>query len=308
MTRDSIQFRRFSPDNPDNQKFVDFARQVLGSLVQINDHSRDFGRPSIVWQLVASDGSRLWLKHHETSRQFQRELMGLENYIPALGVQTWWSSPTLVAKDCETSVIVMTEVKGDTLGSSPTSTDEELTMFRLAGRFIRKLHDLENFESNQKTAQIDFRNRSEHYLSAGEASVDTETMHWARALVDQATNAGNLKPVPCHRDFSPRNWLIERSQSGIKFGVIDWERTGPDIWLQDMQRMVYDHWHGRPQLREAYFEGYGREPTESELLQLDVICLVGAIASISWANTHNDVNFANISRAVIERIRAQRPI
>lgn len=295
-----------SPANPDNQGFVDFARQEMGSLVQIDNFSRDFGRPSIVWRLVASDGSQFWLKHHETARQFQRELMGLERYIPSLGSQTWWSSPTLVAKNSEMDVILMTGVEGDVLGEAAISADEEWTMFRLAGRFIRKLHDLKSTDPNETTAPIDIRDRSEHYLTAGKASIDTETMRWARTLVDQACMAGEVKPVPCHRDFSPRNWLIDRSRSGIKFGVIDWERTGQDIWLQDFQRMVYDHWHHRPQLREAFFNGYGHEPTESEQLQLDVICLVGAIASISWANTHNDINFANISRKVIDRIRARR--
>lgn len=300
-------FEFHSPDHPDNLQFVDFAQREMGSEVQIENYSRDFGRPSIVWRLVASDGSRAWLKHHESSRQFERELIGLERFIPALGEQTWWSSPILVAMDRDAEVILMTEVEGEILDTAVTSTDEDRTMFRLAGRFVRKLHDLASFEPNEATVPIDLKDRSEHYLVAGETSIDAETMRWARGLVDQACRVGNITPVPCHRDFSPRNWLINRRQSGIKFGVIDWERTGHDLWLQDIQRMVYDHWHHRPHLRHAFFEGYGREPTDAEQLQLDTICLVGAIASVSWADRHHDTNFSSINRKVIERIRARHP-
>jgi hypothetical protein len=87
--------------------------------------------------------------------------------------------------------------------------------------------------------------------------------------------------------------------------VIDWERARWDLWGQDAQRMAYGDWHHKPHLREAYFEGYGREPTEGEALQLDTICLVTAIASISWAVRHNDASFVALSRAMIERIRAK---
>lgn len=298
-------FEFHSPDHPDNRQFVDIARREMGSEVQIQNYSRDFGRLSIVWRLVASDGSRVWLKHHESSRQFERELIGLELCIPALGDQTWWSSPILVAMDRDAEVILMTEVEGEILDTAVTSTDEDRTMFRLAGRFIRKLHDLASSGSDETIVPINLKDRSEHYLSVGEASIDAETMRWARALVDQACLAGNLGSVHCHRDFSPRNWLINRRRTGIQFGVIDWERTGQDVWLQDLQRMVHDHWHHKPQLRDAFYEGYGHHPTDLEQLQLDAICLVGAIASISWADRHHDANFSDMNRKIIARIRAR---
>lgn len=67
--------------------------------------------------------------------------------------------------------------------------------------------------------------------------------------------------------------------------------------------MGYDHFHREPHLREAYFEGYGREPSEDERLQLNAISLVASIAGISWATGHNDAQFVELSRTLIERIR-----
>lgn len=101
-----------SPDHPDNRPFVEFARREAGAEVRIDNFSRDFGRPSIVWRLTALDGSRAWLKHHEGRYLYVRELLGLEQFVPALGDQSWWSSPSLLAKNDEIEAILMTEVEG----------------------------------------------------------------------------------------------------------------------------------------------------------------------------------------------------
>ncbi|NKB58968.1 MAG: phosphotransferase [Alphaproteobacteria bacterium] len=293
-----------SPDHPNNHLFVGFAKQEMGAQVHIDNRSRDFGRPSIVWRLTGSDGSRVWLKHHKESRLYRRELIGLERFVPALGSQTWWASPTLVAKDDEIGVLLMTEVEGEPLDLAELNSSEEAVTFRLAGRFACKLHNLQLSNPEKIAASVHVRERLEFYLAEGESAVDSATAGWARELIELAC-AENCKLVPCHRDFSPRNWLVSKDKSGIKFSVIDWEHASWDLWLNDAQRMAYDHWHSRPQLREAYFEGYGRSLNEAESLQLDTICLATAIASIPWAITHNDENYVNTNRMVIERIRAK---
>ncbi len=200
-------------------------------------------------------------------------------------------------------VILVTGVEGKALEWSAVSADEETMMFRLAGRFGRKLHELELPTPDGIAATAYFCDRLEYYLAQGERALDSVTVDWARAIIDQACSANDIRRVPCHRDFSPRNWLIQRGESGIRFGVIDWERAGWDLWQEDVQRMAYDHWHRRPQLREAFFEGYGRGPTTAESFQLIAICLVNAIASVPWADRHNDDGYAAFNREVIERIR-----
>ena len=292
-----------SPDHPDNQRFIEFARLEMGSALKIDNFSRDIGRPSIVWRLTGSDGSRAWLKHHELPLLYERELLGLEQFVPALGPQTWWKSPSLIAKDDELEVILMTEVSGELLDSTPVSSDECTRMFQLAGKFIRKLHDADIRDPDGIDAGEYLRDRLQYYLGAGEKSVDEKTAAWAGELIDEACSFSGLRRVPCHMDFSPRNWLIQRGEEGTGFGVIDWERARWDLWLQDVQRMEYDHFHREPHLREAYFEGYGREPSEDEGLQLNAISLVTSIASIAWAAAHDDAQFVELSRAQIERIR-----
>ncbi|GEM_PF-1167830 len=292
-----------SPEHPDNQQFVDYAQRQIGSAVQIENRSRDFGRPSIVWRLRSSDGSLAWLKHHESATLYERELIGLEQFVPALGVQTWWQSPRVISRDDDLAVILMTEVEGELLDETPVSSDECTLMFKMAGRFIRKLHDVGIPDPDGIDPAEYLRDRLDYYLSAGEEAIDEQTATWVRELIHEASSLPGLQRVPCHMDFSPRNWLIQRNEEGTGFGVIDWERTRWDLWLQDVQRMEYDHFHREPHLRDAYFEGYGREPTEDEGLLLNTLSLVTAIGSIPWAISHNDEYFAELSRTQIERIR-----
>jgi Phosphotransferase enzyme family len=62
--------------------------------------------------------------------------------------------------------------------------------------------------------------------------------------------------VPCHRDYTPRNWLVD----GERLHVIDFEFARPDVWVNDLARLDSGAWRGRPELRAAFLAGYGREP------------------------------------------------
>ncbi len=291
-----------SPSNPKNERLLRFARCEMGSKVKIDDASRDFGRPSIVWRLTGGDGSSAWLKHHESGKLYRRELLGLEVIVPSLGEQTWWSSPTMISKNDEIEAVLMTGIDGDLLETASASHDEQKEMYRLAGRFSQMLHAVDLAAPDGLDAASHLRTSLEHYLNAGLGHVDKRTVNWARALIDRACLVGVAGRVPCHMDYSPRNWLADRGGGRIKFGVIDWERARWDLWLQDVHRMEYDHWHREPQLRVAYFEGYGRRPTNDEQLQADAMCAVSSIASIPWAIEHGDERFASLSRKMLDRV------
>jgi thiamine kinase-like enzyme len=110
-----------------------------------------------------------------------------------------------------------------------------------------------------------------------------------------------LKLVPVHCDYSPRNWLVEDGRNAI--GVIDWERARPGYWVEDFHRMTLDHWWRRPALRDAYFDGYGREPSEKERRQAGMVSLVNAIGGVPWAIGHGDTQFEAHNRRVIATLR-----
>ena len=176
-------------------------------------------------------------------------------------------------------------------------------MFALAGKFARKLHDIE-LESHGLGNSVDyFRDWGERYLAGADGVVDVKTMEWARAAFDNGSAFTNVRFVRAHMDYSPRNWLIDRHEEGIRFGIIDWERARIECWLQDAQRMEQDHWHREPLLKDAFFDGYGHRLTELEERQLRLLTLVSSVASVPWAIKFGDSQFEQRSLEIIERLK-----
>ena len=68
--------------------------------------------------------------------------------------------------------------------------------------------------------------------------------------------------------------------------------------------MIQDHWIREPQLREAFFTGYGREPSELEWRQANQVVLINAVGGVPWSISHGDSEFEKLNRAVIERLKS----
>ena len=291
------------PNAPENEALRAFATSVLGDKSVFADVSRQAGRRSIVWRVAVKSGEHYYLKRHEAQRLYAREIHALQEWLPLLPEPTWWSTAALIAKSDELGAAILTEVKGGIVDSTPVTPDERLEMFKLAGRFANLLHSLPyEDESGEDYAEY-FVGRFETYMDMAKPYLNADTIRWARNVVGAGEAFAGVKRVVVHCDYSPRNWLIDRRQEGIRFGLIDWERTRPEHWLQDAQRMAQDHWARQPELRQAFFEGYGRQPTVWEERQLNLLVLTNAIPSIPWAIDHHDDRFVALSRAAIERLR-----
>lgn len=288
-------------NRPENTLIKEFAQSILGPDLRFENRSREFGRRSVVWQITDPDGRRFWLKRHDL--HFKRELNALESWVPLLGEPTWWRSSELVAKSDELEAMILTNVEGGLLDETGVSPGECTEMFFLAGKFARKLHDVELESYGLGNSADYFAAWGERYLSGADGVVDAKTMEWVRAVYDNGSAFTDVRFVPVHMDYSPRNWLIDRHEEGIRFGIIDWERSRIEHWLQDAQRMEQDHWHREPHLKDAFFDGYGHQLTELEEHQLRLLALVSSVASVPWAITFGDSCFEQNSREIIERLR-----
>lgn len=223
--------------------------------------------------------------------------------MPLLGKQTWWRSSELLGESDELEAMILTNVEGGLLDETGVSPEECTQMFSLAGNFARKLHDIE-LESHDLGDSVDyFAAWGERYLANADGVLDARTMDWARTVWDRGSAFTGVRFVRVHMDYSPRNWLIDRQEEGIRFGVIDWERARIEHWLQDAVRMQHDHWRKEPHLKEAFFEGYGHTLTELEEHQLQLLSMVGAVATVPWAIQYKDARFEQLGREIIERLR-----
>lgn len=278
-----------------------FAAAALGSGCRIEDFSRAFGRKSVTWRINSADGSGFYLKRHEFRQHYVAEVRALNQWVAQLPEGSWWNTPEVVANSDELGAVILTELPGEIIEDSPPPTDELEEAYRSAGRLARALHDADIDLSGEPRVQRYAPADIDRYMAPSRPHLDGSTYEWAVGIVRRPDAWEGLSVVPMHGDFSPRNWIRRRGEPTL--GIIDWERSRPGFWVEDVQRMTQDHWVKAPNLRDAFFDGYGRTPTESEWRQANQVSLIGAVGGVAWSRTHGDERFEQLNRVMIERLK-----
>lgn len=283
----------------------DFVTETLGENAAVTDFSREFGRRSITWRVQASDGSAYFAKQHEHRSHYRAELVALTEWVPKLERSADWSAPEVIADSPELGAVIITELPGEILQETDASLDDRIEMHRIAGWLAAQIHNLDIDSGNTGPVRLYGPELFATYIEMASPYVDTETLKWVEHITSRNDLFDGLVVVPTHSDYSPRNWLFARTGDRVTLGLIDWERARPSFWLQDIYRIAIDHWLKQPELRDAFFEGYGREPSDKEETQLKLICLANAVGSIPWAIEHDDVQFTDFARRALERLKSE---
>ena len=290
-----------APDASANAALRAWAESVAGAQVEIVDRSRGFGQPSIVWELQPMGSERLFLKRSGSSAHFRRARHANEHWIPQLDGERF-HFPTRVGTNEELLAFVATALDGPVVETMDLKSADVTFLMHEAGALARAIHALPVEEAVDPVAYMG--HKVSRYLQPSE-HVDPRDIDWVLALVDEGRAFDGCAMVGTHGDWSPRNWLRLDNEGLPALGAIDWERARVDVWLEDMQRMTHDHWYRFPWLREAFFDGYGRRPTEPEARQLKMLTLVASLAAIPYACKHEDEGFAKLSRQMFERARRE---
>jgi Ser/Thr protein kinase RdoA (MazF antagonist) len=106
---------------------------------------------------------------------------------------------------------------------------------------------------------------------------ETATLH---AALERVELFSGERPVACHRDYTPYNWVV--GPDGSWAGVIDFEFAGWDVRVREFSRYPDWEWIERPELIEALLEGYGRPLTAREEEQCLVARALYALSAITW--------------------------
>ena len=131
------------------------------------------------------------------------------------------------------------------------------------------------------------------YLSEEELAV----VHTVKGLVSAFSGE---PPVPCHRDYSPANWLV--TADGVWAGVIDFEFAQLDVRVTDFSRYPNWEWIRRLELLVAFFDGYGRSLTPKEEQQQLVTRTSYALGTISWGREHSYDGFVEEGRQALRHV------
>lgn len=284
-----------------------FAEHTVGRIVDLEDRSRTFGRMSLVWRLETAEGRQFYLKRHEERRLYERELHALTDWLPRLpeGARQMTVPPIATADDLD--AMIFEAAPGEIVEEADLTANERAAAYQMAGAFAAALHALPcdgcgpvaDYEAQMRAAAA-------RWLDLPDVGFSDEIRRWA----DEELHAGgafeHVEFVPAHMDYSPRNWLIHRDDGALWLHVIDWERARPAPWPEDVQRMAEEHWHADPPMREAFFLGYGRGPSELEERQIRALVLINnALGAIGWGGQRGDTAFVAKGWAILERLRAE---
>ncbi|MCA9636004.1 MAG: phosphotransferase, partial [Myxococcales bacterium] len=99
-----------------------------------------------------------------------------------------------------------------------------------------------------------------------------------------------------HRDFGPWNWI----RGGRRLWVVDLEHARPDLPLVDLTRLASGPWRRRSALADGFFAGFGRALDAEERALLELLGLLHALTTLSWAAEGRAAHLAADAAAVVE--------
>jgi Ser/Thr protein kinase RdoA (MazF antagonist) len=255
---------------------LNYAEQILGPCELEQDLSWEHGQ-SVVLRLRDAAGASWIVKRHGDRDRHAAEVFAYRQWVPVLGS----NAPRLRAVSDSLATVILSAVPGepapwpaaDAGMLSEAARRAEVAQHRRAGNLLRRFHQArppvpwENFGA-AKVAEFNA------LAPLTSALLGKRELALARTQAEALTGLPCPGRVPCHRDYTPRNWVV----SGTAQYVLDFELARLDVWLADLSRLHLGIWATRPDLQEAFLTGYGRQ-----LSSTDHLILHGcAILTATW--------------------------
>nr|WP_281377097.1 aminoglycoside phosphotransferase family protein [Deinobacterium chartae] len=261
----------------------------------MRSHAWEHGE-SEVWELRSASGPA-FLKRHRQRVKFEQECRAYLEWLSQLPPVT----PRLLARDPALQAVLLSALPGVPLERLALDSGREQAHYRRAGAFLRALHALPCPTAHTSVcAQV--LQRLEAWEPRARGLLSAAELEFVRVRVRNLAGLEFPPAVPCHRDYSPRNWLVPPG-GAPELWVIDFEHARPELALQDLIRLRSREWVGRPDLEAAFFEGYGRDLSDLERFVMEALEALQALTTVVWAREHADVAFEAFGRAWLERLR-----
>ena len=281
------------------EKLLNACRQVLGDGLETTFYGWDHAE-SRVWKVVGRNRTT-YLKQYRQPRKYRQEYEAYTRWLPLLKSMR---TPELLASFEGSRTLLFSEAPGELVEEKERHGEEVRDLYRQAGAFLRELHTLPFVDEDELPLNEAIAKRTEAWTTGrAEGVVGAADVAWVRARVAETLPVLQaFKRVPCHRDYTARNWLADEG----KLYIIDFEHSRPDLWFLDIERLWSDVWHTRPDLGEAFWEGYGRTLSDEEAWVLERLAAFNALGTIIWAREHNDAPFEAQGWERLERLKANQ--
>ncbi|MEW2401379.1 aminoglycoside phosphotransferase family protein [Streptomyces sp. NPDC046862] len=283
----------------------EWAQSIVGPVHSVRDVSHD--RPnSRVWELTCDTGLA-FAKLAPSPKFFGRETRALREVAPGLEPGT---APLLLAADPHQQALLLSPVPGRPAKSLTLEPADQRTLHRQAGSWLRRFHggpgDLSAQDRRDAAAEMSRAAAGvEKHL---ERAKDLMSHEEGRTVRWHAADLGRLGPLPSgyiHGDFQERNWLVGTGPGTSPFGAVDLERARPHVVVADFVPLACGSWPGRPDLEEAFLDGYGCVLTAEEERALRCLSALDAASAISWGVPNGDREIVERGRATLARLEVQ---
>lgn len=275
-----------------------YATQLLGPCDVLKDHSWEHRWSSVV-RLRDGTGQQWFLKQHRDRDRYLAEVRAYLRWVPALGDH----APGLHAHDATQRAMILSALPGHparwpTATIYPTHLRAETAIHHQAGALLRRLH---NADSESQPEYAAARLEELELLSRQAAHLFTpRELEFARTELRALADLPAPRMVPCHRDYTMRNWLTD---SG-KVYILDFEWTRPDAWVTDLTRLHIGLWRTRPDLRDTFLDGYGRELDDSDRVLLKANAALTAVWLVIKARESHQPSFEQANREALHHLMA----
>ncbi len=290
---------------------LSWCKGALGPYRLLSGDARFHGRTSVL--ALEARKERYYVKIYRERSDWEVEAHGYLHWAPAFEGR----APRLIAlREEDPPALVVSALPGRPMAEVRLTPDQERAVWRAAGQALVNLHEWARgtffgpcrwdgrpiltppIEDATTYTLADLAHWVERGKRAG--CLAAEELALVEAAQPLAAAFAGEPPVPCHRDYGPANWLIEE---GTWAGVIDFEFSRWDVRVADFTRYPDWEWLRRPDLIQAFFEGYGRTLTPQEEVQ----CLFGhvqyAVAAIVWGYENGFHGFEAEGREALRRLR-----
>ncbi|UQU68486.1 aminoglycoside phosphotransferase family protein [Couchioplanes caeruleus] len=215
---------------------------------------------------------------------------GLDRHQQEIHAYTHWTAvlhgraPQLLAVSDDPPAIVISALPGRPLADTPLPASLETEAHRQAGAILHALH-----HAAPATTEPDMTGwlaeRGEYWLAQAQHLLPADRCAEIRGHMHALRDLGPIPAVPCHLDYTPRNLLCSitdaaqpvrngddgsdpHTSAEVNVATFDFEHARYDLAARDLVRVATRVWKNRPDLEEAFLQGYGPlSPLDRRVIQ-----------------------------------------
>lgn len=233
---------------------------------------------------LCENSTHLWIeKSHNDPARLEREWHALVQWAPYVG-----RSPAVLDVSREDGWLHLEYLYGH-------PPEGHLDAWKQAGEWLRRLHQLPRADTDPKPLTDAWRQRVQSVFKRARNEVDGSVFTKLANLIGSPSSlATTPSRVPCHRDFTPNNWIWNSDENTL--AVIDFEHSRMDDPISDLVKLEGEYFPEMPEQRIAFYNGYGACPDNRVLVQH---LALHALATLTWGLRNRDADFLALGQRLV---------